>query len=109
MAEMGESVSSAPGDDVSRGIAGTMSKVWSLRAEWSRSSFLAGLEDSVLAALVKSAEPARFERDDELTREGEPGNDVFLLLTSYVKVTTRLPSGDRALLAVRTGGDLIGE
>lgn len=102
-------MSSAQSDDAGRGTARTMSRVWSLRAGWARSSFLAGLEDGVLAALVEAAEPARFERDQALTREGDLGTDVFLLLTSYVKVTTLLPNGDRALLAVRAGGDLIGE
>lgn len=86
-----------------------MRMVWSLRAGWTGSRFLARLEDGVLAALVEAAELARFERDDVLTHEGRSGTDVFLLLTSYVKVTTLLPNGTRALLAVRVGGDLIGE
>lgn len=86
-----------------------MSRVLPLRARWAGGSFLARLEDGVLAALVEAAEPARFERDEVLTQEGHVGTDVFLLLTSYVKVTTLLPNGARALLAVRAGGDLIGE
>lgn len=104
-----ESVSSAEHDAAGIDTARTMRTVWSLRAGWTRSSFLAGLEDGVLAALVEAGEPARFEHAEVLTHEGESGVDVFLLLTSYVKVTTLLPNGTRALLAIRAGGDLIGE
>ncbi|HEY3479812.1 MAG TPA: Crp/Fnr family transcriptional regulator [Streptomyces sp.] len=85
------------------------SRVWSLRAHWARTSFLAGLDEAVLAALVEGARPERFDRDDVLMTQGDVGSDVFLLLTSYVKVTTLLPNGSRALLAVRVGGDLVGE
>ncbi|WP_188284825.1 Crp/Fnr family transcriptional regulator [Streptomyces sp. CBMA29] len=85
------------------------SKVWSLRSRWPQTSFLAGLEEDILAALVDSSEPVRFDRDDVLLAEGAVGSDVLLLLTSYVKVTTLLTNGSRALLAVRVGGDLVGE
>lgn len=88
---------------------GTIRTVWSLRSNWARSSFLAGLDDGVLCALVEAAELVRFKRGETLTEEGQPGTDVYLLLNSYVKVTTLLPNGTRALLAVRVGGDVIGE
>ncbi|MEW2518909.1 Crp/Fnr family transcriptional regulator [Actinacidiphila alni] len=89
--------------------ATTMRRVWSLRSGWANGSFLARLDDSVLAALTGISELVRFERDDVLTHQNQSGTEVFLLLTSYVKVTTVLPNRTRALLAVRTGGDLIGE
>lgn len=84
-------------------------QVWSLQPGWARTSFLGGLEEKILAALVDIAVPARFDRDEVLMTEGHVGSHVFLLLTSYVKVTTLLPNGSRALLAVRVGGDLVGE
>jgi CRP/FNR family cyclic AMP-dependent transcriptional regulator len=91
------------------GAAKIKSRVWSLRSNWARTSFLGGLEEGILAALVEVAQPAHFDRDEVLVTEGAIGSDVFLLLTSYVKVTTLLQNGSRALLAVRVGGDLIGE
>lgn len=105
---IGESVSSAR-DAGAADAAKLKAKVWSLRPGWAHTSFLAGLEETVLAALVDASEPARFDRDEVLMAEGSAGSDVFLLLTSYVKVTTLLPNRSRALLAVRVGGDLIGE
>jgi CRP/FNR family transcriptional regulator, cyclic AMP receptor protein len=105
---MEEGVSSAR-DAGTGGTAKLKGRVWSLRSGWATTSFLAGLEEHILAALVDASEPARFERDEVLTEQGTVGSDVFLLLTSYVKVTTLLPNGSRALLAVRVGGDLIGE
>jgi CRP/FNR family cyclic AMP-dependent transcriptional regulator len=46
---------------------------------------------------------------ESLIRQGEVGTDVILLLSGYVKVEVDLPHGKRVLIAVRTGGDLVGE
>lgn len=100
---------SAKHDETDGDAARTVRRVWSLRTGWASSSFLAGLDDNTLAALIKISELSRFERDDVLTHEGQRATDVYLLLTSYVKVTIQLPNRTRALLAVRAGGDLIGE
>ncbi|MEU7478618.1 Crp/Fnr family transcriptional regulator [Lentzea sp. NPDC042327] len=46
---------------------------------------------------------------ESLLRQGEVGSEVILLLSGYVKVEVDLPSGKQVLIAVRTGGDLVGE
>ncbi|WP_285750233.1 Crp/Fnr family transcriptional regulator [Lentzea sp. NBRC 105346] len=46
---------------------------------------------------------------ENLLRQGEEGDDVLLLLTGYVKIEVDLPEGGQVLLAIRTGGDLVGE
>ncbi|MGH3263527.1 MAG: Crp/Fnr family transcriptional regulator [Trebonia sp.] len=79
------------------------------RAGWPSTSFLAGLENSALHDFLTSGELTRFRRGQALINEGEESNDVFLLLNASVKVTARLDDGGKALLAIRVGGDAVGE
>ncbi|WLW55969.1 Crp/Fnr family transcriptional regulator [Streptomyces sp. YU58] len=79
------------------------------RRHWRGGSFLGGLGPADQLALVGRGQWAVFPRGTLLIREGEPASDVFLLLSSYVKVTAALAGGGRSLLAVRIGGDLVGE
>jgi CRP/FNR family transcriptional regulator, cyclic AMP receptor protein len=50
-----------------------------------------------------------FRAGEELIQEGAIGTDAYFLLSSYVKVTAQLRDGGTALLAVRVGGDVVGE
>jgi CRP/FNR family cyclic AMP-dependent transcriptional regulator len=79
------------------------------RAEWPRTSFLAELEVPVLHDFLTAGELVRFGKRDALIREGEASNEVYLLLDASVKVTARLDCGGQALLAIRVGGDVVGE
>jgi CRP-like cAMP-binding protein len=69
---------------------------------------LALLPAECLAALLAAGELVSFTADEVLIDEGAVNDDVFLLLSSYVKVTGRIGRSE-ALLAVRGAGDLIGE
>lgn len=79
------------------------------RQEWPRSSFLSQLDGQVLSDFLAAGELVRFVKGDALIREGDPADSVSLLIDGSVKVTARLDTGGEALLAVRVGGDLIGE
>lgn len=79
------------------------------RAGWPPTSFLAGLELPVLRDFLSAGELAAFGKGDTIIGEGDAAIDVFLLLDACVKVTARLDAGGRALLAVRVGGDVVGE
>ena len=78
-------------------------------ATWPPGTFLAGLPESVrqrifgLGAKQQYADPGRV-----LLREGEKTSSVYLLLAGVVKVTGATDGGD-ALLAIRVGGDFVGE
>jgi CRP/FNR family cyclic AMP-dependent transcriptional regulator len=50
-----------------------------------------------------------YEPGTILLREGEHGSHVLLLVKGLVKVTATSPEGYLSLLAIRTGGDLVGE
>jgi CRP-like cAMP-binding protein len=77
--------------------------------QWRPGSFLGGLSGAARLALSARAEPVSFGRGALLMAEGEAGSDVFVLLSSYVKVTASLADGGWTLVAVRMGGDLVGE
>ncbi len=79
------------------------------RAAWPRASFLAGLEMPVLDDFLACGEQVRFGKGQALINEGDNSGDAFLLLGASVKVTARLDAGGNALLAIRVGGDIVGE
>jgi len=79
------------------------------RAEWPQSSFLAQLDTPVLRDFVAAGELVRFGQGDVLLAEGETASNAFLLLDACVKVTGQLDAGGQALLAIRVGGDIVGE
>ena len=76
---------------------------------WPSGTLLAGLTDSArkrlfgIGAQVQFADSGRM-----LIREGDTTSTVFLLLAGMVKVSSRTETGE-ALLAVRVGGDMVGE
>ncbi|MDO0934065.1 Crp/Fnr family transcriptional regulator [Streptomyces sp. DG2A-72] len=76
---------------------------------WRAASFLRALEPAALRALVMAGEPVGFGRAEKLMMEGERGTDVFLLMSSFVKVTAGIGGTGEALLAMRAGGDVVGE
>jgi CRP/FNR family cyclic AMP-dependent transcriptional regulator len=75
---------------------------------WPAASFLARLDRDVLSALVIGRRVTHFAAGAHLMVEDDPAAEVFLLVSGLVKVTARLSQGS-ALLAVRVGGDLLGE
>jgi CRP/FNR family transcriptional regulator, cyclic AMP receptor protein len=79
------------------------------RADWPGASFLAQLDAPVLHDFLTAGELVRFRKGKILLSENDATTDAFLLLDSYVKVTTQLDSGGQALLAIRVGGDVVGE
>ncbi|GAA1679890.1 Crp/Fnr family transcriptional regulator [Fodinicola feengrottensis] len=74
-----------------------------------RVTFLDRVPSHRRSDLVSRGRPARFASRQVLFQQGEPGNHVYLLRTGRVKVVRIEPDGRTTLLAVRVGGDLIGE
>ncbi|MEV7193584.1 Crp/Fnr family transcriptional regulator [Streptomyces sp. NPDC093510] len=81
---------------------------------WPHGTFLADLAagsatNSATAALLAAGTPRSYAPHEILLAEGHTETFVLLLLTGVTKVTTVEPGGETALLAVRLGGDLVGE
>jgi CRP-like cAMP-binding protein len=76
---------------------------------WAYGSFLTELPSACLSELISAARIVTFMLDEVLIEEGTVEDSVFLLLSSYVKVTARIDREVDALLAVRSAGDVVGE
>ncbi len=78
-------------------------------ATFPQGSFLAGLSRTARAALLELGIAREFGPGRVLLREGDTSTHVFLLVDGCVKITGVTPEGYLALLAIRVGGDLVGE
>ncbi|MEU5835197.1 Crp/Fnr family transcriptional regulator [Streptomyces diacarni] len=76
---------------------------------WPAPSLLGGLGGAARDQLLALGVHTRYEAGRVLIREAEPTGFVLVLLGGVVKVTARTHDGRDALLAVRMGGDLVGE
>ncbi|MBH5333389.1 Crp/Fnr family transcriptional regulator [Streptomyces pactum] len=76
---------------------------------WPPSSLLGGLAPAERDQLLALGARMPYEADRVLIRESDRTDHVLVLLDGVVKVTGRTHDGRDALLAVRMGGDLVGE
>ncbi|MEU3066124.1 Crp/Fnr family transcriptional regulator [Streptomyces sp. NPDC007027] len=76
---------------------------------WPPSSLLGSLAAPARGRLLALGTLRRYEAGRVLMREGERTAFVLVLLHGVVKATGRAPDGRHALLAVRMGGDVVGE
>lgn len=86
-----------------------LSRIAEWREQWPVKSFLKSISGAALNNLIKAGEIRTIPRNAVLIREGDSNSEIFLLLSACVKVTARTASGKQALLAVRIGGDIVGE
>ena len=79
------------------------------RGDWPPGSLLDGLTESARRRLLGLGAKQQYADSGRiLIREGDATSVVFLLLAGIVKVTGATDDGD-ALLAIRVGGDIVGE
>lgn len=76
--------------------------------DWPLSALLGGLSPASRARLLRAGAGVTFRPGQVLLREGDQGDFVLLLLRGWYRVVARAGEGE-ALVAVRAGGDLVGE
>lgn len=76
---------------------------------WPEGSFIADLPDTERAALLAAGESHRFDDEQILLVQGEPGEFVYVLASGLVKIIVEAESGAATTLALRSRGDLLGE
>jgi CRP-like cAMP-binding protein len=76
---------------------------------WPEASLLGTLDLSARERLLASGDDRRYRARQVLMREGERGDFVLVLLDGMVKAIGAAFEGRDVLLAIRTGGDLVGE
>ena len=69
----------------------------------------ADLPPEDLKPLATIASERRFEDADTIAEQGDPGDEMHIIVEGYVMVILREPDGHRRVLAVRSAGDVIGE
>ncbi|EFL32840.1 transcriptional regulator [Streptomyces viridochromogenes DSM 40736] len=78
-------------------------------AEWPTRSLLGVVAPEARGELLELGVPARFEAGKVLLTEGARTRHMLVLLSGFAKVTARVENGEESLLAVRVGGDSVGE
>jgi len=77
--------------------------------DWPPSSFLGTLDSDTRQRLLALGTHIQYPTYSTLIREAENSTFVLILLDGLVKVTASTSSDRQILLAIRTGGDLVGE
>lgn len=78
-------------------------------AEWPARSLLGRLSPTARRDVLGLGAEVRFDTGAVLLREGMHDRHVLLLLSGCVKVTATVENGETSLLAIRAGGDTVGE
>jgi CRP-like cAMP-binding protein len=79
------------------------------RAEHRSDGLLTSLSPATSKRLLQLGTSTEYVAGRVVLREGESSTHVILLLSGCVKVTATTQDGGLALLAIRAGGDLVGE
>ena len=76
---------------------------------WPGRTVLGRVTDSSREALLATGTLRQYPAGSTLIMEGDSSTHVFLLIDGWVKVTGTTEDGGRALLALRSSGDIVGE
>lgn len=77
--------------------------------DWSANSLLSALSKTATAELLTLGTQVEFEPGHVLVHENDESTHVYVLLDGCAKVTAVTPEGGFALLAIRAGGEVVGE
>ena len=83
----------------------TMERVLFLR----RVPLFADLSPQDLLPIAELATEHSYEDADTIAEQGEPGDEMHIIVSGYVMVILRDADGHQQVLAVRSAGDVIGE
>lgn len=72
-------------------------------------TLFAGLDDESTSALLKFMKPRSLRRGTVLFREGDSGNELYIVSSGKLKVGRESPDGRENLLSVVGPGEMIGE
>lgn len=78
-------------------------------ADMARVPFLAGLLPAEAEALCAAAREQRFEEDDVVFREGDPGNELFVLIEGEIAIELTVSGDEPRRLAALDSGTVFGE
>jgi len=76
---------------------------------WPRRTVLGTLSEATREALLALGTPREYAAGSTLIMEGDSSTEVMALIDGWVKVVGATEEGGHALLALRVGGDMVGE
>lgn len=76
---------------------------------WPKASLLGALRDEPRERLLAQGTRREYPAGTVIIRMGDPTTFVIVLLEGIVKATALSPAGQEVLLAIRVGGDVVGE
>jgi CRP/FNR family cyclic AMP-dependent transcriptional regulator len=79
------------------------------REGWPEDSFVGRLAEADRDALLAVGVPCRFEDEQALLVQGDPGDFLYVLVSGLVKVAVAPMSDAQTTLAIRSRGDIVGE
>jgi CRP/FNR family cyclic AMP-dependent transcriptional regulator len=72
-------------------------------------TFLGGLPDNVLAALISRGHIKRYAKGEVIYRRHDPGDSLMMVLAGRIKISNVNTDGKEVVLAFSAAGDLNGE
>lgn len=80
-----------------------------IAAALSRVPLFRTLSAGQLAELARVARRYRYDRDETICYQGDPGDTFYVILSGQVKVSVTSPEGQEAILVVLDAGESFGE
>src|SRR6187399_1800533 len=80
-----------------------------LVASLARIPFFSGLDEAALERIAAGTRTRRFRRGEVIFHLGDPGDALFVIVSGEVKISLPSETGDEAILATLSAGDVFGE
>lgn len=74
-----------------------------------RAGIFQGVAPDAVAALARQLEPVKYPRGHVVFREGEPGDNLYIITSGKVKIGRRTPDGRESLITLMGPADMFGE
>jgi CRP-like cAMP-binding protein len=78
-------------------------------SRWPPGTLVGQLSSADRSALLDAGTVVTFGDEDTIVRQGDKGNDLFVLLRGLVKIRVAMENGANTVLDVLSRGDLVGE
>jgi CRP/FNR family cyclic AMP-dependent transcriptional regulator len=75
----------------------------------SRAGIFQGVQPNAVSALTKKLQPVDFPRGHTVFAQGEPGDQLYIVISGKVKIGNRSPDGQENLLTIMGASDMFGE
>lgn len=80
-----------------------------LTAQLTKAEIFQGLDKDQLQSIFRIADVEQFKQDTVIFNEGDPGEELYLVMKGEVRITRKYPLGEDETLAVLEEGQAFGE